>query len=179
MTDKEIMRKLRRGDEAALEALIDRYSAYAAAIIRNIIGATMSNADVEEAAADVFVAIWRRAAAIRPETLKSYIAAAARNSALKKLRRAEGTMTLPIEEDLLSVPCPDPQTEAEERQLRHAVNTAILNMEQPDRDIFLRHYYYNQPVTRIANEMGMSQSAVKMRLKRGREKLSHALEKEV
>ena len=52
-------------------------------------------------------------------------------------------------------------------------------MGPPDTEIFLRHYYYCQSVETVAREMKLGLSAVKMRLKRGREKLRSALTKEV
>jgi RNA polymerase sigma-70 factor (ECF subfamily) len=48
-------------------------------------------------------------------------------------------------------------------------------MEHFDREIFLRHYYYCQPVKTIAAELEMNESTVKTRLKRGREKLKTIL----
>lgn len=50
-------------------------------------------------------------------------------------------------------------------------------MEHPDREIFLRHYYYYQTVTCIADEMKLSPSSIKSRLARGRQKLKKYLHK--
>jgi RNA polymerase sigma-70 factor (ECF subfamily) len=49
-------------------------------------------------------------------------------------------------------------------------------MELPDREIFLRHYYYYQGVSRIAEEMDMNVSTVKTHLARGRQKLKSILQ---
>ena len=49
-------------------------------------------------------------------------------------------------------------------------------MEQPVREIFLRHYYYYQTVERIAGEMKLNPSTVKSHLRRGREKLRAILQ---
>jgi len=51
----------------------------------------------------------------------------------------------------------------------------VLSMTQPDKEIFLRFYYYCQSISVIAEKMGMNQSTVKTRLKRGREKLRQHL----
>ena len=55
---------------------------------------------------------------------------------------------------------------------------AVLAMPYPDREIFLRHYYYGQKLEAIAQEMDMNLSTVKTRLRRGREKLRSVLEQE-
>jgi RNA polymerase sigma-70 factor (ECF subfamily) len=52
-------------------------------------------------------------------------------------------------------------------------------MEEPDRMIFLRHYYESQTVAAIADETGTTEAAVKHRLVRGREKLRQIIGKGV
>ena len=66
------------------------------------------------------------------------------------------------------------ERQEEARQVRQAV----LSMDPPDQDIFLRHYFWRQSVDRIAGELNMNPSTVKSRLKRGREKLRNKLKKE-
>ena len=49
-------------------------------------------------------------------------------------------------------------------------------MGWPDREIFLRYYYYDQKISEIADEMDMNAETVKSRLRRGREKLKSLIE---
>ena len=55
---------------------------------------------------------------------------------------------------------------------------AVDGLGPTDREIFLRHYFWHQPVQQIAREMGKNGSAIKSRLARGREKLRKILLKE-
>ena len=55
------------------------------------------------------------------------------------------------------------------------VREAVLSMTQPDQEIFLRHYYYFQSISVIAEKMEMNPSTIKTRLRRGREKLRQYL----
>ena len=48
-------------------------------------------------------------------------------------------------------------------------------MEPVDREIFLRFYYYYEKIAQIAAAMELTESAVKSRLSRGREKLKSRL----
>ncbi len=48
-------------------------------------------------------------------------------------------------------------------------------MGQPDREIFLRHYYYAQTVQEISRETGLNESTVKTKLRRGRMRLKTIL----
>jgi RNA polymerase sigma-70 factor (ECF subfamily) len=58
------------------------------------------------------------------------------------------------------------------------VRQAVLELPQPDREIFLRYYYYLQTSSQIAEAMGMEDSTVRGRLMRGRNHLKQMLLKE-
>lgn len=173
MTEEQALRHLKRGSQAALEWFIDRYGGYVTAIIRGIIGQSMTVADVEEAASDVFLAFWNSAGRVYSGSAKAYLAATARNSARNKLRQL--TPTVPLPEDLVLVDPHTPQGLLEQREQAAAVQRALLAMEDTDREIFLRYYYYYQKISQIAAAMDMKESTVKSRLSRGREKLKASL----
>ena len=172
MTESKALRELQRGSEKALEWFIDRYSAYVGTVVYNIIGGSRSREDVEELCSDVFVSLWNNAAAIKGSSVKAYLVSIARNKSIDLLRRAG--QELPLEEDTISVS--GMEESLERRDELQKVRQAVLAMDWPDREIFLRHYYYCQKIADIAREMDMNCSTVKTRLRRGREKLRSALE---
>ena len=47
-----------------------------------------------------------------------------------------------------------------------------------DREVFLRHYYYAQTVKEVSVSMGLKESTVKTKLRRGRMKLKEFMTKE-
>lgn len=63
MTEEQLIQDLRRGDLSALETLMDRYTPYVSAVIARILRGRP--ADVEELAADVFLAAWDNRAKLR------------------------------------------------------------------------------------------------------------------
>lgn len=173
MNEARAIKELRKGSEDALRWLIDLYTPYVNSIVYNIIGQHMSAADIEEVNADVFIALWHNAAKIRPASIKSWLGSVARNTAKNKLRGLG--RELPLEDDMILVEDVTPENEVERHERQQLVYKAVLGMDWPDREIFLRHYYYCQTATSIADEMGMSLSAIKARLSRGREKLRSVL----
>ena len=174
MNDAKALRALQKGSEDALSWIIDRYSAYVYTIAFHIVGQSMSPADAEEVAADVFAALWNHAEHIKPFSLKSWLGTVARNTAKNKLRAAG--QTLPLEDNILILEKDSAEEELLRREQNRLVQEAVLAMPYPDRDIFLRHYYYGQKLETIAQEMDMNLSTVKTRLRRGREKLRSILE---
>ena len=174
MNDEERdLRALRRGSEEALQRIIERYTPYVTAVIANIIGGSMGTADVEEAAADVFYVLWESAARVRPGALRSWLGGVARNTAKRKLR--ERGRDISLEDDLIVIDPQTPERMLDQSERDRAVRLAVLSMEQPDREIFLRHYFHGQSVETVAKEMRMAPNTVKSRLRRGREKLKTAL----
>ena len=173
LTDEKALAQLQCGDPQALEWFIDRYSAYVGTIVNNILQSSMSRADVEEVTADVFVTLWKSAGTLRPLNLKAYLGRVARSLALQKLRKR--TQELPLDEDILVLEEDSLIEKLDQETQDRVVREAVLSMPQPDREIFLRFYYYCQRIPVIAQQLDMNPSTVKTRLKRGRDKLREHL----
>ena len=172
MTETSALRRLKRQDTEALSWIIDRYTPYVCAILRRILPGA-PEADIEEVASDVFFALWTHAQQVQPETFRGYLGAIARNKAKNRARAR--SCTVPLEEDLLLVSPHTPEGIVEEKERDRLLRQAVLDMGHPDREIFLRHYYYYEPVQAIAQALDMKAATVKTRLRRGREKLKETL----
>ncbi|MCH5192543.1 MAG: RNA polymerase sigma factor [Oscillospiraceae bacterium] len=172
MKDEEIVRCLQNGKENGLEALIDKYAAYVGTIIRRIILPSMSESDAEELASDVFIAVWRDPGKLTGKNLRPYLAAAARNKALSRLRTAKQWQ--PIEDELLTAEG-DFEKETDRRLLADALSAALEEMEASDREILVVTYYYCRSLKETAFGLGITEGAAKTRLFRARERLKKIL----
>ena len=175
MEEAEALKRLRRGDEEALNWFVDRYAGYVSAIVRRIGGGRMETCDVEEAASDVFLTLWQNAEKVREGRSKAYLAGIARNKAKEKLRSA-GRKTA-LEEDVLLISGEDVESRLTQSAQAAFLREAVMAMPQPDREIFLRYYYLYQPIADIAAEMKLNPATVKTRLNRGRSKLKEVIKK--
>ena len=171
--EQEMWRALRRGDPRGLEELMSRYTPYVAAVAARVLPGRPQ--DWEELTADVFLSAWEHRKALRPEQIRGWLGKVARNRALNRLRASRGVLAL--EEDVLCLAEDGPQRLLEEREQAELVRRALGELERPDRELFVRHYYYGQTVARAAEEMGLNPSTAKTRLRRGREKLKEHLRK--
>ena len=171
--ESELLRLLRRGDPAGLEALIVRYTPYVSAVAARILPGCPR--EWEEVAADVFWAAWQERKKLQLGRLKGWLSVTARNRALNLLRSRRETV--PLAEDILVLSGDGPQQELESREAARLVRAALSTLEREDRELFVRRYYYGQTVARAAEEIVMNLSTAKSRLRRGRERLKEALRK--
>lgn len=173
LTEANALRQLQKGSSEALKWFINKYTPYVSTVIYHIIGSTMSSADVEEVASDVFFALWENADKVNSGAVRGYLGSIARNKAKNKFR--EAGFTLPLEDELYiseDLPLEDQYMEEE---LQRIVRGEVLAMRKPDREIILRYYYYCQSVDLIAQEMGMTAANIKVRLHRARNALRNIL----
>ena len=173
LNDAKALALLKSGDQEALAWFIDKYSAYVGTVVNSILSGAMSHEDVEEVTADVFVTLWRSADNLIPLNLKGYLSRVARSLSMQKLR--ERFEVLPLDEDILILDEDSVFDSLEREDQDQVIRKLVYSMPQPDKEIFLRFYYYCQTVSVIANQMQMNPSTVKTKLRRGRERLRQSL----
>lgn len=171
MQDKEAVRMLKSGKVKGLEALIEKYAAYVSTVIRRIVLPALSESDIEELSADVFTAVWRNPNSVTADNIKSYLAAAARNKALSRLRTLKEWQ--PPDDEFLSVA--DVESEADKRLLSEALASALEELENSDREILVETYYYCRPLKETAAKLEITENAAKTRLFRARSRLKKIL----
>jgi RNA polymerase sigma-70 factor (ECF subfamily) len=173
MTEEQALARMQEGQTQGLEWLMNQYMRYVSAVVWHIIGPYMSRSDAEEVVSDVFFSLWQHRDRLKKDYVKSYIAVTARNKAINKLR--DKGFTLEADEDTLSMPDNDPASIVQTRERERQVQQAVEAMDMPDREIFVRFYYYGQSASDIAQRVNMTPAAVRQRLKRGRDRLREEL----
>ena len=146
-----------------MERAIDRFTPYVSAVVVRVLAGRGAREDVEELTADVFLALWAHAGELNPEQgLRPWLGAVARNRAADWLRTHKEAAPLP---------------EAERREWAARLWDAVEGLDEPDRTLFLRYYYYGDKLKDIARALGLTQTAAKQRLFRGRKALRDTLTK--
>ena len=171
--DDRLVEAMQDGDESALGTAIQRYTAYVGTIVWNIVGDRLNEDDTKEIVSDVFYTLWKNSARIKKGKLKAYLSSISRNRALDALRRSKREAS--IEEDEVEIPVSGPEDELVHAEMYAALQAALNALPEPDRTIFIRHYYYYQKTSVIAQQLGMNKKTVQTKLFRGRETLRRVL----
>ena len=178
MEDARLIERLRRHSRSALEDAIRRYTPYVSVTVWRTLstGGSAFPEDVEEIVSDVFLALWEHAEELRGDgELRPWLGAVARNRAIDRLRRAPAPV-LPLS-DTDAAPQPGPQEAAEQREWAERLWQAVEAMDEPDRTLFLRYYWYGDKLRDVARDLKLNLSTAKSRLLRGRRALREELMK--
>ena len=176
MNDERMITAIKNRSEAAINEVITKYSkllwSVAGAVLNNI-GSTQ---DVEECVADAFIYLWEQPEKYNPQRgkLKTWLSIIARTQAVNRCREIAKRNIVPLEDtdfiDQLGIV--DTFLEAETRR---ALLAAVNALGEPDREILIRRYYYDQKPKEIALALDMSVKQVDNRLYQTKLKLREAL----
>lgn len=174
MNDEEMAKKLKSHDEKAFEKIIDKYTNYVAAIVFNIVGERLAKLDIEEITSDTFITLWRNSDKIREDSLKAYIVCIAKSRAKDRLRREEKGEVYNID-DFDEADGTAIDSDYEKQEICTALKQEVDKLEDPDKEIIIRYYYFYQKTSQIAELLNLNLETVKTKLKRSRQKLKNAL----
>lgn len=171
----DIIERLERRDETAIELLKVYYGDYCYCIIYNQL---CSHEETEEALNDVWLKIWNSIPPSRPTHLRAYIAKAARNTAIDYIKRNSAERRSGITTMLDEIAEVVPDAAKSDGFLKDTLNRFLRSLGPEEQRIFLRRYWYGANIEELAAELGCSQTRIANILHRTRKKLRKHLEKE-
>ena len=181
MEDSQIVALFFERSEQAISELDKKYGA---AVTRTAANILHDRQDAEECVNDAYLGCWNSIPPHRPSPLGSYVCRIVRNLAVSRLRargaaKRNGGFALVLDELAECIPSGgDLEEEMEARELLAAVNRFLAALDYEDRFLFVRRYWFADPVKEIAAASHSSEPRVSARLFRLRGKLRKTLIKE-
>jgi len=162
MDERELLDRLRRGDDAAYEAIFRQWYA---PLVATTAALLREREPAEEVVQDVMLELWRRRESLTLEqSLRAYLFQASRNRALNYLRRlrvetrGEGTIAA-------AMPTPDQaDSEVREEELRIAIQSAIAGLPDRCREVFELSRIHGLKYAEIATSLGISVKTVEAQM---------------
>lgn len=182
MEDSQIIELYWQRDMEAISETAKLYGAYCFTIADNILG---SAEDAEECVNDTWLNTWNAIPPQRPKALRMFLATITRNLAFDRFRarkaekRGGGEIELVLDELAECVAGgPDVEAAYEGKELGRCVQRFIRSLPEREGNVFVRRYFFTEPVSDIAKRYSLSENHVMVLLSRTRKKLKTHLLKE-
>lgn len=158
-----------------MESIMNNYTGYIWSIVKN--STNLSKEDIEEIISDVFVTLWNNQAKLDVERkLSLYLAGITKNLIKKKYRYIQLKDNIEdFEEKIISTE--NIENSYQENEIEKIIRNEIEKLKKEDKDIFISYYYYSRKIKEIAIEFNISESKVKTKLHRLRNRIKKVLEK--
>ena len=162
MEERELLDRLRQGDDDAYEAIFRQWYA---PLVATTTALLRDRGPAEEVVQDVLLELWRRRENLTFETsLRAYLFQAARNRALNYIRRqrveARGESTIAA-----GMPTPEAaDSEAREGELNVAIQAAIAGLPDRCREVFELSRIHGLKYSEIATQLGISVKTVEAQM---------------
>ena len=182
MEDNRIVDLYWQRDESAISETAVKYGKYLNSISYQIL---LNAEDAEECVNDTWLRAWNTIPPTIPMVLKIFFAKITRHlsfdryKATKTKKRGGGDIPLVLEELAECIADEsDVEGQVDANELGRVINQFIADLPERDRNLFIRRYFFSEPMKVIADRYDMRENAATVTLSRVRKKLREHLSKE-
>ncbi|WP_070000291.1 sigma-70 family RNA polymerase sigma factor [Cellulosilyticum sp. I15G10I2] len=182
-TDNEIIELLRTKKDKGLECMMDTYMGLVYSIVHNKIATICSKEDIEECVSDVFYELYRNSEKIdlNKGSIKAFLALVAKRKAIDIYRKyyKQKSKVISIEdfkESELDYLSSDYKNADQDKEIRDRVIEEIKALGEPDSEMLIRKYFFEQPSKVISEAMGIKVNTIDKRISRALIKLKKVWE---
>ena len=166
----------------AISETSSKYGPYCFAIADHILNNTE---DSEECVNDTWLHAWNAMPPQKPNVLRMFLAKITRNLSVNRFKarsaekRGGGEILIVLDElaDCLAGET-DVEREYEGRELEQCIRRFVRGLPERDGNVFVRRYFFTEPVAAIAERYELTENNVMVILSRTRKKLRLKLAKE-
>ncbi len=179
--DEELVRRMERGDEAALGVFYDRWFPVVNGLVTRMV---KTPDDVEDVVEETFWQAWRQANRFQPErgTVQTWLLTIARSRALDRLRASRRLREEPIDDTESTAASgafvessSNPSLDAEHAERKQLVLAALAELPHEQRETLELGYFGGLSQTEIAERTGQPLGTIKTRMRLAMQKLRDRL----
>lgn len=170
--DEELVRRVRAGALAVFSELVRRHAGRVHRAVRSIL---RDDAEVEDAVQQTFLQAFVALARFEgASSFSTWLTRIALNEAMGRVRRRWAVIDSAFDPDAAASPVPGPEREAAAREALALVRRAVHRLPPGHREVFRLRHVEGLSTTQAAARLGITESAVKIRLHRARRFLGAA-----
>ena len=170
MEDSQIVELYWQRNETAIKETNSKYGAYCFAIAENILH---NKEDSEECVNDTWLKAWGAIPPQKPAKLQLFLAKITRNLSFNRYqarsaqKRGGGEIAFALDELAECIAGEsDVESEFAVKELGESVRKFVRALPEQEGNVFLRRYFFTEPVTEIAKRYRMSENNVMVMLSR-------------
>ncbi len=182
MRDSEIIELYWNRNPQAISASMEQYGAYCFSVASGILGNAQ---DSEECVNDTWLRAWNAIPPVRPNVLKVFFSKITRHlsfdryKAGRTLKRGGGELPLVLEELAECIADEsDVEGQVSAKELGRTISRFAESLSEREQKLFVRRYFFSEPVKVIADRYDMNENSVNVTLSRIRRRLRNHLSKE-
>ena len=176
MDEERLVEILYSRDREAFSYIIDAYNKLLWLIVGGVLSGVGTSEDIEECISDVYVSLWQKPKAYdqRKGTLKTFVAVVAKRKALDRYRQLTRVKIVELD-DAIRSPDDDLLEHIAKRDMTNEMYEAIRTLKEPDKEILIRRYFFDEKPSGIAEHTSLPLKEVKNRLYQSKLKLKEIL----
>jgi len=169
-SDEMLIRRIAEGDQLAMRTLFGRHRVPLYRWLLRLVG---DEALAEDLLSDVFLDVWRQAAAFEARSsVSTWLLAIARHKALSaRRRRPDAELDEKIASSVAD-PADDPEVALQKRTRADLLRRSLARLSPEHREVIDLVYFHGKSVNEVAEIVGIAAATVKTRMFYARKKLA-------
>ncbi len=174
LSDEMLIRLIAEGDQLAMRTLFGRHRV---ALYRWLLRLVGDEALAEDLLSDVFLDVWRQAAAFEARSsVSTWLLAIARHKALSARRRRTDAELDEKVASKVADPADDPEVVLQKKTRAELLRHALARLSPEHGEVIDLVYFHGKSVKEVAEIVGIAEATVKTRMFYARKKLAELVE---
>lgn len=175
--ETNFINELKKKNYKSMDYIVDIYGNLIYKIVYSVLNKDYETSSIEECVNDIFMKIWGNIDCFDASkgTFKTWIMAITKFQAIDYRRKLMKYSDYADIDDLSLSSGESIENAFILKERRDEILSAIHEMKEPDKYIFLKRYFFNEDIDTIARSLSLTKAAVENRLSRGRKLLKGKL----
>jgi len=177
MTDEEISKRLQQKDADIFDYIMEHYNKLLWVVVGNILEKAGSPEDIEDCISDVYIKLLENPKIYNHKkgSFKSFLVKVGKNLAIDMYRKLTRSNFTAIYEHSGMYDDEYLLRSMLTKESREKLLEALESLKEPDREIIIRRYFYNERVKVISEKMRLQPKEIENKLYQGKLKLKKIL----
>jgi RNA polymerase sigma-70 factor, ECF subfamily len=169
-SDEMLIKRIARGDQLAMRTLFGRYRVL---LYRWLLRLVRDEALAEDLLSDVFLDVWRQAAAFEARSsVSTWLLAIARYKALSARRRRTDAQLDERVASTVADTADDPEVALQKKTRAELLRHSVARLSPEHGEVIDLVYFHGKSIKEVAEIVGIAEAAVKTRMFYARKKLA-------